>query len=85
MPLPPVVSPPGSSEGYSFKVWLAKNKGKLKQLISISGGVLVAFTPLIKDTQLSIAAGAAVKVLLDLALDWIDFRFSAVLIDPTPT
>jgi len=77
-PFPPDVSPAGSVKGYSFRVWLEKNKGKLKQLVSISAGVVVAFTPLIKNTTLSIAAGAAAKLLLDLALDALDFWLTAV-------
>jgi hypothetical protein len=80
----PVVSPPGSSEGYSFAIWLARNKGSLKQAVSIGLGLVTAFLPQIKDTTVSIAAGALVKIVSQLALDWIDFRLSAVPLDQKP-
>lgn len=74
----PSVSPAGSSQGYSFAIWLARNKASLKQAVSIMLGLITAFLPQIKDTTLSIGLGALVKVISQLALDWIDFRFSMV-------
>ena len=37
---PPNVSPAGSVSGYSLRVWLARNKGYLKGLVSIAFGLV---------------------------------------------
>lgn len=78
---PAIVSPAKSFAGYSFRVWLVKNKESLKELVSITLGVVTAFLPQIKDTTLSVAAGAAVKIVAKLALDALDFYLSEVPAD----
>ena len=83
-PTPAPVSPAGSAVGYSLRVWLARNKNYLKALLSIVGALATAFLPQIKDTNLSIAAGGAVGILVKMGLDWIDFYFSAVPLSSDP-
>ncbi len=78
------VSPPGSFEGYSLRVWLSRNKGYLKALVSVAFGIVTTFLPQIKDTNLSIAAGSAVSLGLKLALDALDFWLSDVAVAPAP-
>ena len=82
----PVVSPPGSSAGWQFDIWLSKNKDRVKQIISLFSGALTAvlaainipttgtWAPLI---QAAIgASGLAVSLLTRLACDWIDYRYT---------
>ncbi len=72
-PTPPIVSPPGSLAGYSFKTFLIKNKDKLKLMISALGAFGIAQIGLIQNpglnTMLSTLAGA-VLYLLTSAIDY---------------
>ena len=77
---PPNVSPAGSVSGYSLRVWLARNKGYLKGLVSIAFGLVTTMLPQITNTNLSIAAGSAVTLISKLALDAIDFWLSDVAV-----
>jgi hypothetical protein len=85
-PVATVPSPPGSSAGWSFSVWLTKNKNMLKQGISY---ITAAFTGLIGMIHIVpsgpwaviVTAGVgvatvAVQLGSRFALDWIDYRYS---------
>ena len=71
MSTPNVPSPTGSMAGYSLLTWLRKNKGAVKQTVSIAGGLAVAWA--LKFDPTGIGVGALAKVLLQLALDAVDY------------
>jgi len=88
--LPPAVpSPSGSSAGWLFSTWLAKNKNMLKQGVSY---ITAAFTALIGLIHVVPAgqggawaviltgfvgvATVAVQLASRFVLDWIDYRYS---------
>lgn len=76
------VSPAGSFRGYSLRIWLVRNKEKLKGLLSLGFGILTALVPAITNPILKGAAGAAVTFVSALALDALDFWLTDV---PFPT
>jgi len=80
-PFPPEVSPAGSVKGYSLRVWLEKNKGYIKALVSVGFAAVTAMLPQIKNVNLSIAAASAVGIVSKLALDALDFWLTAVPIE----
>lgn len=74
-PLPALPSPTGSMAGWSFLTWLRKNKGAVKQTVSIAGGLAVAWV--LKFDPEGIGIGALAKIGLQLALDAVDFWLTA--------
>ena len=75
------ISPAGSSKGFRFNVWVRKNKNKIKQVVSIFGGIAVVV--IAKNAMLvDLGLGAGTAVAIDLAIDWLDYRYSDVKLDP---
>ena len=80
-PAPAPISPAGSSAGWSWTVWLAKNKTGLKWLATALFTFLSALVPGIESVELRGFLAALVAFASKLSLDWIDFRFSDVPLD----
>ena len=70
------ISESGSMKGYSFNVWLARNKDTLKYLLMALSGV--ASNAAIDNLYWKWAATVAVPVLVKLGVDAIDFYTSDV-------
>ncbi|HRI09220.1 MAG TPA: hypothetical protein PKW35_15465 [Nannocystaceae bacterium] len=77
-PTPAPVSPAGSSAGWSWSVWLAKNKAGLKWIATALFTFLSALIPGIESVELRGLLAAIVAFVSKFTLDWIDFRFSDV-------
>lgn len=83
---PPPASPPGSSAGWTFPIWLSKNKNLLKQAVSYIAAVFTGIIGMIHVvpsgpwaivvTALVGLATLAVQFGTRLALDWIDYRYT---------
>lgn len=76
IPVPPVLSPSGSSVGWSFSRWLIKNKGDLKLLVSSATGLGTAWISQHIAGDLAAALGLVVALASKFALDWIDHRYT---------
>lgn len=76
------VSPSGSSAGWSWNVWLTKNKGRLKWIVTLLFAYLSTLIPGIPSVELQALLAGLVAFVSSFVLDWIDFRFSAVAIEP---
>lgn len=74
----PDVSPPRSFKGFSWKAWLARNKGRLKTVVSVIAGVVTERLAAIPDPVIRVAVASLVSVGTAAILDWIDFYFSEV-------
>lgn len=76
------ISPAGSAEGWSWKVWLRKQKSVVKTFVSLLGAFLTSLIPTTLDPNvqngLSIVVGLAIRA----ALDWLDFYLSDVPVEP---
>ena len=75
---PPPLSPAGSMKGYSFKAWLARNKGNIKVLLTALFAFLTVRFGGIADPATNALVGTAVVVVSKLALDAVDFWLSEV-------
>jgi len=64
---------PRSFKGYKFSVWLDKNKGTIKTIISAGLGVAAFFIPTITSPALSAAVGAGTASISKLLLDTFDY------------
>lgn len=71
-------SPPGTSQGWSFKVWLARNKGYVKGTVAAVAGVGTYAIGFIKDPVVNGAASTVFGLAVRLGLDWLDFYLSEV-------
>ena len=79
-----LVSPAGSSVGWSWRVWLARQKSVIKTFASLLFAYLASLIPtgLNPNLQNSIALGLGLAA--RGALDWIDYRLSEVTLEPKP-
>lgn len=75
---PPPVSPAGSLQGYSIKVWLSRNKEQIKGAVSIVCGIGMSYLGLIKDPTLNVALAGLAGVITKLLLDLVDFWLTPV-------
>ena len=66
-------SPSGSMAGWSLRTLLAKNKDKIKLLVSAIGAYLAAQTGLITDPALNTLVSTAVGVVVYVAGSAIDY------------
>lgn len=77
-----VTSPAGSASGWSWRVWLTRQKSVIKTFVSLLGAFLTSLIPTTLDPNvqngLAIVAGLALRA----ALDWIDFYLSDVPVGP---
>ena len=65
-----IVSAAGSMRGYSFKVWLSRNKDNLKMLLM--GVSAFAANAMIADPALKWGLTVAVPIVIKLVIDAID-------------
>ena len=74
---PTVPSPPGSMKGWSWRVLLAKQKDKLKIVISALGGYLTLELAGIKDPNLAAAVATAIGIAVYVASAAVDYMLTA--------
>jgi hypothetical protein len=74
----PLVSPAGSSVGYSLWTALARNKGPAKIAASALAAYFVSVAELITNPSLKVAAVGVVGLAVKLGLDYLDFRLTDV-------
>lgn len=70
---PPVPSPAGSWAGWSFTVWLSKNKDTLKTLASIAAGLGSAWISAHLAGDWAALVGGVFGFAVKLGLDWLDY------------
>ena len=73
---PVAPSPPASFKGWLFGVWLRKNKEKLKNIITLAGGLATAWIGVHLIGNLGLLVGGAVGLVASFVLDAIDFFFT---------
>lgn len=75
------ISKANSLNGYSFFIWLSKNKADIKKFITYIFAILTFFVSIWTaniNPTLSIAISGIVGILTKLLLDFIDFYFTEV-------
>lgn len=77
----PTTSPRLSFKGYSFWIWLQKNKESLKNLVMAMVALGLFFLPQIEDPALSAGVAAVGAALSKLGLSAIDYFLSDVPIE----
>jgi hypothetical protein len=78
----PTISPAGSSFGYDFWKWLTRNKAYLKAILELMIAVLTYTAGLITNPALNAIATTAVTLIAKMGLDYIDFKYSTVVLTP---
>lgn len=73
-----LVSPKGSSVGWSWRVWLVKQKSVIKTFVSLLGAFLISIVPTTLDPNLQNAISIGIGIGIRAALDWLDFYLSEV-------
>ena len=71
-------SPPRSSEGWSWRVWLSRQKSVIKTFVSILGAYLLSLVPTGLDPNLQDVIAIGLGLAVRAVLDWIDFYLSEV-------
>ena len=66
-------SPSGSVAGYSIRIWLAKNKGDLKLIITAAAGVAMFFLAKVQPPELNAAISAVAAAVTKFLVDGLDF------------
>ena len=78
MPDPVTTSPSGSFAGWSFRAWLAKNKGAVKIVAAGLAAYLVSLPGLIHDPQTNALVSGVVGLACKFGLDVLDYYVSDV-------
>jgi hypothetical protein len=80
----PATSPAGTVQGYSFRVWLAKNKDKLKLLLAGAAGVGSFYLgKLVMPDVVSGFAATAMMFVTSWVSDLVDFWINEVPLTPS--
>lgn len=73
-----IISKAGSLTGYSFRVWLARNKDTLKYVLMAVTGVFANIS--ITEAVFKWTATFAVPIIIKLVIDFIDFWTNDVVL-----
>lgn len=79
-----LVSPAGSSVGWSWRVWLARQKSVLKTGVALILAYLSSLVPVVADPALTGVIAFLVGLGSRAAMDRLDFWLSEVTLEPKP-
>lgn len=79
-----LVSPKGSSVGWSWRVWLSRQKSVIKTFAALLFAYLATLVPTSLDADAQNLIALGLGLVSRAALDWIDFRLSEVTVEPKP-
>lgn len=71
-------SPAGSFAGWSFRTWLAKNKGTVKIVVAAVGAYVASLAGAITNPDLNAIASGVVGLGIKFGLDALDYWLSEV-------
>jgi len=82
--MPDPVSPPLSTSGWSWRVWLSRQKSVIKTILSLFFAYVASLIPTNLDPNFQNGLSILSAFIARAALDYLDFWLSEVPLEPKP-